>query len=48
MSDEPTPSAVRCPFAFTGELNKLTVEVGPMQLEAKEKKETQKKIGERD
>jgi hypothetical protein len=30
------------PFRFTGKLNKLTVEVGPAQLEAKEKKELDK------
>jgi hypothetical protein len=33
---------------FTGKLNKPTVEVGPMQLGPPEKKEVQKKIGERD
>jgi hypothetical protein len=36
------------PFRFTGKLNKLTVQVGPMQLAPPEKKEIQKKIGERD
>jgi hypothetical protein len=29
----------QCPFAFTGKLNKLTVQVGPMQLAPPEKKE---------
>jgi arylsulfatase len=36
------------PFRFTGKLNKLTVQVGPIQLAPPEKKEIQKKIGERD
>src|SRR5262249_53715063 len=36
------------PFQFTGKLHKLPVQVGPMQLAPAEKKEIQKKIGERD
>jgi hypothetical protein len=36
------------PFAFTGKLNKLTVKLGPNQMFPEEKKEAQKKIGERD
>jgi arylsulfatase A-like enzyme len=50
-SDTGTPvddKDYQCPFAFTGKLTKLTVEIGPMRLAAEEKKEVQKKIGERD
>jgi arylsulfatase len=36
------------PFKFTGKLNKLTVQLGPSQMFPEEKKEVQKKIGERD
>jgi arylsulfatase len=38
----------QCPFAFTGKLTEMTIEVGPMQVAAEEKKAMQKKIGERD
>src|SRR5262249_29640805 len=50
-SDTGTPvddKDYKCPFHFTGKLTKLTVQIGPMQLAAPEKKELQKKIGERD
>jgi arylsulfatase len=50
-SDTGTPVDDRdyqCPFVFTGKFTKLTVEIGPMQLQPAEKKEVQKKIGERD
>jgi arylsulfatase len=50
-SDTGTPvddKDYQCPFHFTGKLNKLTVEVGPAQLGLEEKKEMQKKVGERD
>jgi arylsulfatase len=38
----------QCPFAFTGKLNKLTVELGALQMLPAQKKELEKKIGERD
>jgi hypothetical protein len=38
----------KCPFVFTGKLEKLTVKLGPNQSRRTEKKATQKKIGERD
>jgi arylsulfatase A-like enzyme len=50
-SDTGTPvddKDYKVPFKFTGKLNKLTVKIGPMQLQAREKKDLQKKIGERD
>src|SRR5262249_945085 len=50
-SDTGTPvddKDYQCPFRFTGKLNKLTVQVGPMQLEGKEKKALQDKNGMRD
>lgn len=37
-----------CPFQFTGKLEKLTVKIGPSQVLPSEKKEVEKKIGERD
>ena len=36
------------PFRFTGKLKKLTVKIGPMQLGPFQKKEMQKRFGERD
>ena len=44
-SDTGTPvddKDYQCTFAFTGKLNKLTVQVGPMQLAPPEKKEISK------
>lgn len=36
------------PFTFTGQLTKLTVAVGPLQMFPAEKTALEKKIGERD
>jgi arylsulfatase len=50
-SDTGTPvddKDYKCPFVFTGKLEKLTVKLGPNQSRPTEKKATQKKIGERD
>jgi arylsulfatase len=50
-SDTGTPvddKDYQVPFRFTGKLNKLTVKLGPSQLAPPEKKDVQKKIGERD
>ncbi len=50
-SDTGTPvddKDYQVPFHFTGKLNKLTIQVGPVQLALPEKKAIQKKIGARD
>jgi len=50
-SDTGTPvddKDYQCPFAFTGKIEKLTVKIGPSQLLPPQKKEAEKKIGERD
>jgi arylsulfatase len=50
-SDTGTPvddKDYQVPFRFTGKLNKLTVQVGPMQLATPEKKAIQEKVGQRD
>ncbi len=50
-SDTGTPvddKDYQCPFAFTGKLEKVTVKIGPSQMLPPEKKEMEKKIGERD
>ena len=50
-SDTGTPvddKDYKCPFTFTGKLNKLTVKLGPMQLFPQEKEALKKKVGQRD
>ncbi|MFO0825375.1 MAG: hypothetical protein U0792_20020 [Gemmataceae bacterium] len=50
-SDTGTPVNDRdykCPFVFTGKLEKLTVKLGPSQVLPAQKKALEKKIGERD
>jgi arylsulfatase len=50
-SDTGTPvddKDYKCPFAFTGKLDKLTVKIGPSQMLPPEQKKIEKKIGERD
>jgi arylsulfatase len=50
-SDTGTPvddKDYKCPFELTCKLHKLTVKLGPSQLLPREKKELEKKIGERD
>jgi arylsulfatase A-like enzyme len=50
-SDTGTPvddKDYKCPFVFTGKLDKLTVKLGPSQLLPPQKKASEKKIGERD
>ena len=34
------------PFKFTGEINKLTFNIGPQQLTAEEREETQKTVAQ--
>jgi arylsulfatase len=38
----------KCPFPFTGKLNKVTVKLGPSRLLPPDKKKAEKKVGERD
>jgi arylsulfatase len=50
-SDTGTPvddKDYRVPFAFTGKLKRLTVQIGPMQMAPEAKKEVADKIGQRD
>jgi len=50
-SDTGTPvddKDYKCPFAFTGKLNKLTVTIGPSQMLPEEKKAVETKVGQRD
>jgi arylsulfatase len=50
-SDTGTPVEVKdyqCPFAFTGTLTKLTLQLGPNQMFPAEKKAAQDKVGQRD
>ena len=50
-SDTGTPvddEGYSCPFNFTGKLEKLTIKIGPSQMQPEEKKAVEKKVGERD